>query len=119
MRKPSTSVKTLPPLPKEGDELKIKITAHCIRYGKAGSASCCPVARAIKRALGLKHDPNPKALNQPIGVTYEDIRIVDHFYQLNPEIRTFISDFDLYSHQIIKPTTIVWKLVQKESPCQK
>lgn len=106
MKKPSTSVETLP---KEGDELKLVIKNSYLLKGQHSPFSC-PLAMAIHCVLGT--EPSTTRSTQPVGVSYEAIRINYTFYNHNEETRQFLYDYDgeQYEGRKALARTIVLKL---------
>lgn len=73
--------------------LKVRVTAKDIEAGSRGMAFSCPVARAVKRLLGVALRVDCQQMGWYSG----------HLYELPADARDWVSDFD--GGHAVKPFT--------------
>lgn len=64
--------------------MRIEVTQEDIDRGKRGNSCECPVARAVKRAIG----------DGGVFVQHEHISTRTHYFRAPREVRNFITAFD-------------------------
>lgn len=78
--------------------MRFTVTSDDIRLGKRLDACNCPVARAVRRRLGL-------APRRVIVYQYEGITVIDHGrrYESPPRVKEFILRLDNKGRRGLKP----------------
>lgn len=83
--------------------MKVTVKQIDINRGEVGEPVKCPVARAIRRALGY-----PKGYTAEVGITTWDIGNESKWCAELPEkVVTFITEFDRYGADAVSPLSFV------------
>ena len=76
-----------------------------IDLGLRGKAWHCPVAKCLQRSLGVyvPQTDSPRLECSDLCVTGSQIRVFDERFDTPKQVRQFISDFDLFGKEQVKP----------------
>lgn len=79
-----------------GKQLQIDVTADDIKHGLAGECALCPIALSLRRAF-----PSAEFISVADGLIVVD----DSTATMTKRIADFVTEFDDYGADAVKPTT--------------